>query len=456
MTDHDLLVQELLEEQVPLRPDAEPDWAEVMIRSGSSDQPKPRSWIRRPRVLVPALILFALLATGVAFAVDGIPWWETAPAPSNQEGVDLELAPDVNSDFPPSPDRTRARTVAKTDGAELVAAPVGDDGYCLAIFVDGHSAAGHSCEYQATDEAYTYARPGIVGDPHWLVYGRFADPKAAILDLSEAAGVPLLVQLHYSGFFLANVPKDRWELLSRQSGEARLLDRSGATLRTGCVSWGPGPADDLVKSDFRGIGKLPFWHGAGDDCRALPATIDVAGATKLVELTLGGDPDYSQRGVTIALWLAPQKDGTVCVVDALASPQLDPSPSLAGGQVPVNWNPPTSSKCGSRESLEQTPPGHPIAVSVSGSQSSGDYARWRFEGHVNPDSGIVKLELHPASDRVTLAFANGWFLGQLPKSDSWHEFPRGGPYMLVGYEAGGHEIARVDLRDAWEAQKARH
>jgi hypothetical protein len=461
LSDHDVLVRELLEERVPLRLDAEPDWAEVLDRAGLNGN---RRQLRPRRMLVPALVVLAFVLTGVAIAaaVGGIPWWETAPPPVNPGVVDFELAKDVDSPFPPSPDRSRARTVAQADGASLVAAPVGDDGYCLILFLPGDLGShGHSCEYQATDYMRSYTRRVSDGNPYWVVYGRIVDPKAAAFDLTEAAGFPLLVPLHYSGFFLASVPQDRWQALSYHTGPTKILDHSGATMRTQCFTWGPAPGDAAPSEPYGSLAEAPCHFVIA----RYPWLIDVRDATKLVELALrpGRDVFEPAPGVaedrvhTIAIWRAPQKDGSVCVLYALGSPKPNPPRSSDPGRpAPPGENPFTGWNCGDWGSLQATRSGRPIEVSVHADQSNGDPADWRLDGHVNPDSRIADLELrHPSTADVRFVYANGWFLGQLPTSDAWKTFPNGGPFVLVGYDSDGHEIARVDLEEAWRAEMKR-
>jgi len=469
VTDLELLLKELLEEQVPLRLDEQPDWAAVLLRAGVNGAVEPpgrarlMTRVRRRRVLVPVLIVLALLITGVAIAaaVGGIPWWETAPPPVNPGVVDFELAKDVDSPFPPSPDRSRARTVAQAGGASLVAAPVGDDGYCLILFLPGDLGShGHSCEYQATDYLRSYTRRVSDGNTHWVVYGRIVDPRAAALDLSEAAGFPFLVPLHYSGFFLASVPSDRWESLSYRIGPAKILDHSGATLRTQCFGWGQAPGDTAAAGgDGLQPTEIPPCHF---QIAAYPWLIDGRDATSLVELPLRPGTDVFElapgeaegRVHTIAVWRAPQKDGSTCVLYALASPKPNPPVSDGSGSAARGPNRFTGWDCGTWASLQATRGGQPIQVSVHADQSNSGPADWRFDGHVSPDSRIADLELrHPSTADVRFVYANGWFLGQLPTSDAWKTFPNGGPFVLVGYDSDGHEIARVDLEAAWRAEE---
>jgi hypothetical protein len=454
MTEQDVVVRELLERHTPLRPHVEPDWEDVLRRAGVNDGVSaPRmsviGHLRRPRMLALALFLLVLLGTGVALAVDGLPWWQDAPPPQNPGAVEFELAKDVDSAFPPAPDSSHAVAVAKAGEIELVAAPVAQDGYCLAIFVNGLSVAGHSCEYQATGDARSLAMASPpTGSAFWVVFGRIVHPDAAAVDLSEAAGVPLVSPLHYQGFFLARVPSDRWSALSNGAGEARILDRAGRTLSTRCVNWGPAPGDRYSSARYG------LWGENATPCQSTryPWMIEVTQATKLVELPLIDDWDnYAEAGQAVALWRAPQPDGTVCVLDALAASK--PTPGRAPvPPLPPGHNPPWGFNCNREDALLATPPGKPIAVQVSYGQNSGQPAHWHFEGHVNPSSGIVRMALDAENAKATVAYANGWFLGQLPQSNSFKEFPTGGPFVLVGFAADGREVARVDLRNAWQAE----
>ncbi|MEJ7655213.1 MAG: hypothetical protein WKH64_18715 [Chloroflexia bacterium] len=72
------------------------------------------------------------------------------------------------------------------------------------------------------------------------------DPQATARDDAQARELDLgafTVPLRPGGFFLANVPEDRWKHLANTAGEGRIVDASGAAIRTGCVNWGPSPTD---------------------------------------------------------------------------------------------------------------------------------------------------------------------------------------------------------------------
>jgi hypothetical protein len=456
-------IKELLEAYVPVRSDQQPDWAEVLSRAGLDGAERPRT---RRRLLVPVLVVLGLIVTGVAVAaaLDGLPWWETASPPVHPQVVDYELNPRFQGDGDlPHPNRKHARTVATSNGAALVAAPVGKEGQCLLLFMPESAApaTGRSCIFRvdksapsvesgAFDELTSYARPqseiiSAMG-PRWVLYGRVADPRAATLDLSAAAGFTFRVALHPGGFFLVDVPKADWSLLSNRVGEGKILDQNGGTLRTGCVAWGPAPG-------ALGAGqKGSLW---GDDvprCRPvrMPWSVEVEDATKLVGITVDNPLPGNAPGDSIAVWRAAQKDGTVCVFQALASPRphTAPSPSDRFSGPDAYRNMPNDVVCDEdAEPLDKTPPGKPVDIAIGGGSTDD---KWQYEllGHVDPHSSVQRLELTSAKGPVPLAFENHWFVAQFPAGGVLHELPLGGPYVLVGLDAEGHEVARIDLQKA--------
>jgi hypothetical protein len=409
--------------------------------------------VARRRWIVAALAAVLLVLGGVALAaVADLPWWESAPPPVNPRVVDWQLAPPADgSAFPPTADRSRARTVAEEDGAALVAAPVGQTGYCIIPSLPGSPNIGFSCTYRVTDpktgdgdEFRSYARPASAGAPRWIVYGRITDPAAAALDLSEAVGASLEVPLRPGGFFLANVPESRWDALDESAGRARILDASGATLRTGCVQWGPSP-----RSARAGLTRYPFWREGAGPCRRepplpSPAAMDVSRAEKLVQLTLTSDFATWEKGTAIAVWLAPQERGVVCVFQALASLR----PTGHDGA-----NPPGAGSCG--RGGRPIPPGQAVTVGFSASREpDGSYA-WLIHGIVDPSLGISQLELRSRSASIPVAFGRGHFLAQLGRSNSADRLPAGGPHVLIGRDTAGNEVARENLDELHAAHRPR-
>jgi hypothetical protein len=451
-------VKELLERQVPLRADEGPDWANVLQRAGL-DTAQPQRTRSRRRVLVPVVVALVLLVTGVAIAaaLDGIPWWESAPPPVHPQIVDDALNPSIQGDSDlPHPNRKRARTVATSNGAALVAAPVGTEGQCLLLFMPESEApaTGRSCIFRvdtsgpsvesgAFDELRSYARPqseiiSAMG-PRWVLYGRVADPRAAMLDLSAAAGFTFRVALHPGGFLLADVPKSDWSLLSNRVGEGKILDQNGGTVRTGCVAWGPAPG-------ALGAGEGSLWADDVPRCRPVrtPWSVEVEDATRLVGLTVNATRD------SIAIWRAEQKDGTVCVFQALASPRphTAPNPLDRFSSPDAYRNMPNDIACDvDAERLDETPPGKPVDVAIWGGGTNGK-VQYRLLGHVDLQSSVRRLELTSARGQVPLAFENHWFVAKFPPGGALHELPPGGPYALVAYDADDREVTRIDLQEA--------
>ena len=377
--------------------------------------------LRRRRRVALASVGVVLVTAATVAAATGLPWWESAAPPVNPKVVDRQLAPQIGTDFPPTADRSRARTVAEINGATLVAAPVGKTGYCLIPALPGHADLGFSCEYQQSDEVRTYAQPASQGTPRWIIYGRFNNPNAATVDLSAAVGTSLRVQLQPGGFFIADVPSSRWDALANGAGPATVLDSSGATLATVCLDWGPSPG-----SPGAGETRTPSDLGQ-PPCKA-PVQIavkpDFAQATKLVETTLAYDFSIWKAGTTIALWKAPDQGGGWCLV--LGPVPLPASGAGAGAE-----------QCG--PTTGSPPPGHPLNVSFSSGLAHGMY-RHLLQGSVDPSSGIVKVELQTADGTTRLLdFANGYFLDNVAPTNS----VRLDGAFVVGYDASGKEVARA-------------
>jgi hypothetical protein len=428
----DLEMRDLLRKAVPAPGTrAYEDWEDVLSRAGVRRQTRTRPlWCRRWALAVAAGTLMLAAGAGIA-AVTVEPWWEDAPPAVNPKVVDWQLAPGDGTGFPATADRSRARTVAKEDGAALVAAPIGRGGYCVIPSLPGSPNLGFSCVYQLDDEFRSYARPPSAGTPRWIVYGRITDPEAATLDLSEAAGVPFEVALQRGGFFLANVPEGRWNELSGQAGRGRILDASGQTLRSGCVNWGPSP-----HRSGAGLGRYAFWSESDGPCRPRPLPvrprIDLDRAKRLVSLTLTSEYSIWEKGTVVAVWRAPTQGGGECVYVAPASPR----PTGVSQRLP-------SGPGSCRTAAPQRPPSEkPFGSMMFSVDSAG-----LLMGEVSPASGIVRVELRAGNHATELPFSNGYFLGQLPEGGSPGTFPPGGPFTIVGYDAAGEKIGSIDLEE---------
>ena len=98
-------------------------------------------------------------------------------------------------------------------------------------------------------------------------------------------------------------------------------------------------------------------------------------------------------------------------------------------------------ECGaSKSSLRSASAAHPLSVGFSSVLSHGAYQHL-IQGSVNASSGIVKVELHTPTGTTDLTLANGYFLGQLPPSDSVHADGA----SVVGYDAAGNEVAHAEV-----------
>jgi hypothetical protein len=376
---------------------------------------------RRLRIVI-AVIAVMLVGAGTVAAATQLPWWQNAAPPVNPEVVNRQLAPQIGQSFPPAADRALARTVAEIDGATLVAAPVGKkDGYCLIPALPGSADIGFSCEYQLTDEVRAYARPAP--DPRWIVYGRFTDERATTLDLSDAVGASLEVTLQPGGFFIADLPKNRWSALDMGAGPADVLDSKGKTLASVCLSFGPSPASTEAGQTRW---PSPLSTGACVATTPIPMAPVLSKARKLIEMRLQYDHGTFAAGTNIALYVTPDRgsDATCRVIAAVP--------------MPTDGRPGGAQFCAA---TKQTSAQHPLNVT-----SSAELDRGRFDhfvsGEVDPSLDAVRVEVQSDAATTVLAFANDNFIGELAPTDSTQI--RGA--FVVAYDAAGNEVARQKLR----------
>ena len=389
---------------------------------------------RRHRRLAALAAAPLVIAAGAAIASDRVPWWQDAAPPANPRIVDRQLAPGRAS-FPPAADRSRARTVARSDGAALVAAPVGESGYCLIPSLPGSPDLGFSCEYQVrnADEGggsmfRGYARPASAGAPRWIVYGRITDPAARTLDLTRAAGAPLAVPLAPGGFFLADVPESRWAALSNRSGKAEILDGSGETLRTPCIHWGVSPESELAgRSRWGSIAEGTSPPGP---CPAAPIVLPepvLERARLVLEVPAG-------RGTVLRLYESPSSTGGTCTFTDAAEAGSTSRPTRMGGGA-------CSAEPGPRHRGDA-----PIVLSSGLTREGLAWPRSTLHGTVDPDLDAVRVRLEWATGARELAFADGYFLAANPYYDPPDENL---PYEVVAYGADGREVARMRIPKAW-------
>ncbi|HJX46324.1 MAG TPA: hypothetical protein VJ375_00655, partial [Gaiellaceae bacterium] len=303
-----------------------------------------------------------------------------------------------------------------------VAAPVGKkDGYCLIPAVPGSADIGFSCEYQLTDEVRAYARPAP--DPRWVIYGRFTDERATTLDMSDAVGASLRVTLQPGGFFIADLPKDRWSALDNGAGSAVVLDSNGKTLASVCLNFGPSPSSTEAGQTRWAS---PLNAGACVSTEPIPMAPVLSKARKLVEMMLHYDHGIFTAGTTVALYATPNRGSdTTCRVIA---PVPMPTDGLPGGAV----------FCGA---TKQTSAQHPLNVMSSSGLDHGNYDHL-VTGQVDPSLDAVRVEVQVDGATTALAFANDNFIGELAPTDSTQIKDA----FVVAFNAAGTEVARQKVR----------
>lgn len=151
---------------------------------------------------------------------------------------------------------------------------------------------------------------------------------------------------------------------------------------------------------------------------------DRANATVLVKATLHHDGYGLAAGSRIALWRASNVGGGSCLLIGA----LEAGPPARGGI------------CYSITTTPTYAPGKPFSVGASSDLSRGRYDHLVL-GSVDRKSGIVKVVLERPTGPVTLSLSDGWFLGDTAPTRTLavpHAY-------LVGYDASGHEVARVSV-----------
>ena len=297
---------------------------------------------RRRRTLVVALAAFAL--SGVAVAATET-WWLDAPPATNPDVVNIQLAPtrypDGRLERPADP--ARARTVARTAGAALVAAPTDGGGYCVLPQLPRDPAQsaieaglGFSCIERKVDDdgrgsVFATSTTAVKGTAGWLAYGRITDDGATHVDLSAAVGRPFRVPLRRAGFFIAALPEASWPRLDDRWDEIGVVGTDGEIIRRACVPFGPAPYS-LVEGPHGGGGTASAERDARCSERgrrvqapprplpALPAP-EFAGRDALTgtEVSLRR---FTGKPVVVAFWGAGRED-VVYFLPGLARERLD-------------------------------------------------------------------------------------------------------------------------------------
>jgi hypothetical protein len=131
-----------------------------------------------------------------------------------------------------------------------------------------------------------------------------------------------------------------------------------------------------------------------------------------------------------SLWIGPTQASGRCVFIHIGS--------TANGAVPI---PNGGSQCDLGPSAPQT---LPIATDLTWYPAAGTFTLL-VDGQLATGSRITKLVLRSAAGATPLPLAKGYFLTDLAAAPQGQLPAGGGPYVLVGSDAQGREVARVDL-----------
>jgi hypothetical protein len=400
---------------------------------------------RRTLVLVAALATAVTASVAVAGTIDD--WW-TGAQPAVHDAVVSEAMHENDGVIPI--DLSKKATVATTSDAQLVAVATKSGGFCLTPFHDGKM-AGSSCDStpvkdDGTASVYNTRTSYYKDDPDkqwWIGYGRVTDAGAASVDLSSV-GLPADVHLDRGGFFLFDIPRDQWSQLTEQHGPMLVRNASGAVIRKGCIYTGIAPG-----KWYSGSGAI---GGGGDTCdlqspAALIPHPDLSKAQKLVQLTFTHDQGtlHLDAGSTLAIWDAPEAGGKTCYFTALANEQ--PTPAYDANGNPISGaNPIGVINCAVPGDW---PSGtNPIDARCGATLVGGDHYAGYCAGLVKPDSGIATLQRVGKDASTPVAGGGNAFLVELPDRPRDGKGPGaipGGPYSIVGYDAGGHEVASTPV-----------
>jgi hypothetical protein len=394
------------------------DTVELLDQLGTAVRRDAAQRRRRNRLTLATAVVILVVGAGVGVAGTYDDWW-TNNAPAVQPSQLGEVAQE-NKSVGIDLDLSKKATVARTDDAVLDAvATNGGSGYCMSLFV-GTRHMGSSCTTVSDSEYRTRA-----DDSHWIGYGRILDANAASLDLS-GAGLASHVPLERGGFFLFDIPQDRWAALDGRSGDIAILDPAGKPIRRTCIYVGNAPG-----TDFPGGGGLGDHLGQCADMAPILPRPELDRARKLVSLTLTHPFSIYEAGDTISVWTAPNRGGGSCTF--LASSDTAPTATATNGIGCTGKDVPL--------------PADALLPGVSFSLAGGEYATF-VQGSAGSDVARVEL-LGADGATVPVALGGGAFLAELPATPKVGKEPGqipGGPYRVVGYDAAGKEVAARNLQ----------
>lgn len=174
---------------------------------------------------------------------------------------------------------------------------------------------------------------------------------------------------------------------------------------------------------------IPAFGERGD--RRSPV-IDFAKGHRLVSAEL-------RSGKHASLWRAPTAEGGHCVFLELAEDRdAAPSDTRSG---PGHCAPPAAVQL------------VPIAAFITWVRAPSVSFNVLVDGKIASTSGIRRIELQSSTASVPLPVQDGYFVGELAAVTSAGSMPSGSN-LLIGYNSGGREVARVDLNAMIESLAA--
>jgi hypothetical protein len=246
-----------------------------------------------------ALLLIGGTAAGAALLLGG-------PAPSGVQrdlaGVDQGMPADLRL----NPDVRDARLVARSDGASLYAADLGDGGYCAEIVTPDGRASGAVCTTAAAMASQPigvtvpFVDPITIRSP-FVVGGRVNAPGTLSLDAVFADGTRVPVALGEGGFYVFAVAADRLADAHRSGLSLVATGAGGAIVATADV-----PPTDISDPEAQDAKQPIFVSTISTDTDltkvlGVEGSVNVRGATSLhlrypdgtvVEVPLGPDGAY--------------------------------------------------------------------------------------------------------------------------------------------------------------------
>jgi len=246
MAELDLLVKETLEQQVPLRPEARPDWADVLRRAevvsvvqGGRPQPRPAYRRRASRTLVLACALVAFAALATAFtpvgpalaglgrdAFDGLSSWlrgepgEPAPA-GEQAGFSERNA----ASYASLPADTKLRLLLRQRvGGKTLSLLGFRNGSSLCLRLVRADLPGGRGENQCVTqrELMRYSAPALVAAQTWFRFGEEKTMAGGVFGFADDTVRALEVRRSRSGWTRVGVSSNVFlALRARPSGTVK-------------------------------------------------------------------------------------------------------------------------------------------------------------------------------------------------------------------------------------------